>query len=64
MAPYYSYTTPIPESLEVWEWYGKRTWGPGVPRAWGSLEKSKQLSGDSPKASMNMILLMCLYLVR
>ena len=23
--------TPIPESLEVWEWYGSRLWGPGVP---------------------------------
>ncbi len=34
--PYYSYITPIPESLEVWEWYGKRTWegGPTSEGPW------------------------------
>ena len=31
-------TIPIPESFEVWEWYGSRLHGKEVLRAWGSLQ--------------------------
>ena len=39
--PYYSHTTPNPESLEVWEWYGSGLWEGGR----STLEKSLHTGG-------------------
>ena len=36
--PYCSHTTPMFESLKIWEWYGSRLPCSGVPCPWGSLK--------------------------